>query len=51
MEYRLMNDPGDQKAYEEARKRGEDVYLMKLGNKARGRFGESPQYKPSLLQT
>ena len=31
MEYRLMNDPGDHKAYEEARKRGEDVYLMKLG--------------------
>ncbi len=31
MEYRLINDCGDQKAYEEARKRGEYVYLAKLG--------------------
>ena len=31
MEYRLINDPHDYQAYEEARKRGENVYLMKLG--------------------
>lgn len=31
MEYRLLNDCGDYKAYEEARKRGENVFLAKFG--------------------
>lgn len=31
MQYRLINDPGDHKAYNEARERGENVYLMKIG--------------------
>ena len=31
MEYRLVNDLGDYRAYEEAKARGDDVYLMKLG--------------------